>query len=340
MEKTVWRIIDANFNRAREALRVMEEFCRFSLNSRNFSFRVKQLRHELCGLVDKLDSDKLLAARESSGDVGSDLKVRNQMTRTYIIDSFTAAAKRLSEATRVLAEMTAVVDKQLPSGFEKIRFAGYTLEKDVILFVQPVMKFKNARLYVIIGNDTVELAEACIKGGADCLQLRLKNTSDSQFVTIACDFVKLCRDSGVISIINDRIDIAVLSDADGVHLGQNDLSITQAAKLAHKPMIWGNSTHNDRELTAAIEQQPTYIALGCVFPSKTKTGVEICGLDYIKRSIPKITEQGIVPLAIGGITAENVSQILNCGIKTICVSSAAVGSSDPQAACKALKDLL
>ena len=105
MERAIFRIIDANFNRAREAVRMVEEFCRFALNSSLLSQQAKQLRHELSTCLNKLDILQLIASRNTLNDVGVGAIVDNQLKRTNLGDSFTAACKRLTEALRVLAEI-------------------------------------------------------------------------------------------------------------------------------------------------------------------------------------------------------------------------------------------
>ena len=106
----LYRIIDANFNRAREALRVMEEYCRFGLNHSGLAGKAKQCRHRLCEAISKLDSVKLICSRDVAGDVGRELKVEGQLSRQSIEDCFTAAAKRASEALRTLAESIQTID--------------------------------------------------------------------------------------------------------------------------------------------------------------------------------------------------------------------------------------
>src|SRR6056297_3257309 len=110
MERNIYRIIDANFNRAREGCRTMEEFCRFELNSKSLSSRAKQIRHSLCAGVGKINSGRLIASRNSGGDVGRGLAVPKQMERKSLAECFTAACKRVGEALRVLAETTQTID--------------------------------------------------------------------------------------------------------------------------------------------------------------------------------------------------------------------------------------
>ncbi|UCC22988.1 MAG: thiamine phosphate synthase, partial [Planctomycetota bacterium] len=232
MQRGVYRIIDANFNRAREAARVMEEFCRFALNCGVLTDRAKQLRHELSAEIGKLDAGRLITSRDTVGDVGVGQTVDKQLKRGDLRDCFTASCKRLSEGLRALAEMAQTIDPSVARTFEKLRFEAYALEKDIVVFSDVSEKFGRVRLYVIISSslpaDVLSLAGRCAAGGADCIQLRAKDISDDELFALAVEFVKVCRDAGVLSIINDRVDIAATAGADGVHLGQNDLSIEQA----------------------------------------------------------------------------------------------------------------
>ena len=341
MERSAYRIIDANFNRAREAIRVMEDYCRFTLNSQSLSARAKDLRHRLCSAVARLGDNYLLAARDTPGDVGIGQTTENAIGRKNLKDALTAACKRLPEALRVLAEVIRVENTGLAEQIEQLRYACYTLEKDVVLFADAQERFSGVRLYVIIStnlpSDIFTLTEKCIAGGVDCLQLRAKDIHDDGLFAIAREFVKMCRAASVLSIINDRVDIAVASAADGVHLGQNDLPIEQARKLQLSPLILGKSTHSQAQLKAAIAELPTYVSLGPIFPTPTKPNIEPVTLDYLKQALPILSDTGVHHVAIGGITADNIDTVLKAGAKTIAVSSAVTSSPDPTAACKKLK---
>jgi len=224
---------------------------------------------------------------------------------------------------------------------ERLRYAGYTLEKDIALFADAQDRFSKVRLYVLICSnlsaDVFALTNQCIAGGVDCLQLRAKDIDADKYFAIACEFVKICKDAGVISIINDRADIAIASGADGVHLGQNDLPIEQARKLQMTPMIFGKSTHSLTQLNAAITELPTYVSLGPVFATPTKPDAKPVGLDYVKRALPILIDTGVGHVAIGGITESNIETVLAVGARTIAVSSAVTNSPNPKAACKKLK---
>jgi thiamine-phosphate pyrophosphorylase len=349
MANPVYRIIDANFNRAREALRVIEDFCRFSLNSAPLTTCVKQLRHALSAAIGKLDAAQLIAARDTVGDVGASQTVDNQLRRSDLKDCFTAGCKRLTESLRTLAEMTQTLNPEVAQTVEKLRFSAYTLEKDIILFSDTTEKFKLVRLYVIISSslpvDVFSLTHRCLTGGADCIQLRAKSAGrltadidDDKLFALACEFVKVCKDAGVLSIINDRVDIAVAAGADGVHLGQDDIPIDQARKLQMAPLIIGKSTHSIQQLHAACEELPTYVSLGPVFATATKPSAEPVGLDYVRQGVKALTATGIGHVAIGGITLDNVEDVLKAGAKTIAVCSAVTEADDPASTCRALKE--
>jgi thiamine-phosphate pyrophosphorylase len=350
MERSAYRIIDANFNRAREAIRVIEDYCRFALNCAALSTRAKDLRHRLCSIIAHLDSARLLSGRDTPSDVGIGQTTENTIGRTNLKDALTAACKRLPEALRVLAEVIRPADARLAEQIEQLRYASYCLEKDVVLFADAQARFSSVRLYVIINSilpavslsnppaDIFTLTEKCIAGGVDCLQLRAKDIDDDKYFAIADEFVKMCRDAKILSIINDRIDIAVASGADGIHLGQNDIPVEQARKLQLSPLILGKSTHSPAQLTAAVAELPTYVSLGPIFPTPTKPDTKPVTLDYLKQALPILSDTGIHHVAIGGITADNIDSVLNAGAKTIAVSSAVTNSPDPMAACKKLKE--
>jgi thiamine-phosphate pyrophosphorylase len=342
MERAVYRIIDANFNRGREAFRVMEEFCRFALNSASLTARCRQLRHELSAAVARLDEARLIAGRDTDADVGRGSKVGKQMLRRDLNDCFTAACKRLTEALRSLAEMTQIVQPSIAADIERLRFEAYGLEKDIVIFSRTRKRFEGVRLYVIISSDLptdiFSLTGSCVTGGADCIQLRCKGLTDEALMAVASEFVKICSQGSVLSIINDRVDIAVAAGADGVHLGQNDLPIAEARKLQSRPLIIGKSTHCLEHLKTACEQRPAYVSLGPIFTTQTKPNAEAVGLGYIRQAKDFLVDSGIAGVAIGGIGVDNVKGVLQAGAGVIAVCSAVTQARVPAAACRELKE--
>jgi len=342
MERAANRIIDANFNRAREACRVVEEFCRFVLNSSPLTERAKKLRHELSASIGKLDAGRLISSRDTLGDVGVGKTVEKQLTRVRLNDCFIAGCKRLTEALRALAEVIRIDNEPLSAAIEKLRFDAYSLEKDIVLLSDASAKFKSVRLYIVITSnlpaEVISLTYKCAAGGADCIQLRAKDIEDDMLFALAVEFVKICEDTGVVSIINDRADVAVTSGADGVHLGQNDLPVEQARKLQLAPLIIGKSTHSLDQLNAARAEGLTYVGLGPVFATPTKPGADAVGLEYVTGATEFLADTGIGHVAIGGITSDNVEKVLNAGAESVAVCSAVTHASDPAAVCRIFKE--
>jgi len=323
---------------------VVEEYCRFVLNSQPLTERAKILRHELCGAIAGLDAGRLIASRDTAGDVGVGRTVDNQLVRGSLTDCLTAGCKRLTEALRVLAETVQTIKPAVAEIMEKLRFRAYALEKDIVLFADPAQKFKRVGLYVIITSDLpveiIALATKCAAAGADCIQLRAKGIPDDMFLAVAAEFVRICAEAGVLSIINDRADIALAAGADGVHLGQNDMPAAEVRKLQLAPLIIGKSTHSLEQLAAACDEPITYAALGPVFATPTKPGVEAVGLEYVAQAVQQLEGSGIASVAIGGIGPQNVETVLSAGAGAVAVCSPVTAASDPGAACRNLKEII
>ena len=164
-----------------------------------------------------------------------------------------------------------------------------------------------------------------------------KAIKDDKLFALAVEFVQICKAANVLSIINDRADVAVATGADGVHLGQNDLPISQARRLQLAPLIIGKSTHSLEQLRAACEELPAYAALGPVFVTETKRTAKPVGLDYVTQATELLSDAGIRGVAIGGINLDNVDDVLKAGARTIAVCAAVTKSKDVQKACRALK---
>ncbi len=235
-----------------------------------------------------------------------------------------------------------ILNPSIAETIEKLRYDSYTLEKDIVIFSSTAEKFNSTRLYVIISSNLpiniISLTNQCARDGADCIQLRAKAVEDDKLFALAEAFVGICKDTGVLSVINDRADIAVAAGADGLHVGQNDLPIEQARKLQTTPLVIGKSTHSVKQLRAACDQRPTYAALGPVFATGTKPDVPPVGLDYVRQAVDVLADEGIGNVAIGGITADNVEQVLIAGAASIAVCAAVTKSGDPTGACRVLKE--
>ncbi|MDP2682224.1 MAG: thiamine phosphate synthase [Deltaproteobacteria bacterium] len=179
----------------------------------------------------------------------------------------------------------------------------------------------------LISSDKIgETAHAVIDGGAKILQLRAKKLSSREFLETARIIRKITKDKGAVFIVNDRIDIALLTDADGVHLGQDDLPVKEARRLLGNNKIIGYSTHNIREARAAKKLPVDYISFGPIFATKTKEDAQtpkgLKGLDEIMKAVK------IPIVAIGGITETNMAHVLKQGVESVAMISEILTAKD------------
>ena len=187
-------------------------------------------------------------------------------------------------------------------------------------------------IYPIIDSSLVTLdnigktAEAIIDGGAKILQLRAKSLSSKEFLETALIIRKITKDKGTVFIVNDRVDIALLTDADGVHLGQGDLPVKEARRLLGNNKIIGYSTHNLREALEAVRLPVDYISFGPIFPTKTKEDVQTPKGLKLLSEVRKAVEIPIV--AIGGITETNMAHVLKEGVESVAMISEILTSLD------------
>jgi thiamine-phosphate pyrophosphorylase len=341
MHGDLLRIIDANANRAREALRMIEDYARFVLDDPGLCLALKKLRHELADALGPI-LPEAMNWRNTPGDMGTALKTPQELKRDDLVDVVTAAAKRMGEALRSIGEYLKTMDPAAASRVEAIRYRFYDLEQTLAQTLRPAGRMGGVRLYVLITESLCRLpwlkvAEEAICGGADCLQLREKEMEAGELLKRARQLVELCRRSGVVSIINDRPDIAVLSGADGVHIGQGDLPAREARKVIGQSKILGVSTHNLAQAKQAVLDGADYIGVGPTFKSVTKPRDFVAGCELARQAAHQIR---IPAVAIAGITLENVDEVLACGIKAVAVTAAVAGCDDPRAAAARLKKKL
>lgn len=174
---------------------------------------------------------------------------------------------------------------------------------------------------------------AAIDGGAGIVQLREKHLDHDAFLKEAKRFVALCREKGAVSIINDDVDIALAADADGVHVGQEDLAAGRAREVLGPDKIVGVSAHNVTEALAAQAAGADYLGVGAAFSTGTKTDAK----PITRETIRAVTAAVEIPaVAIGGITRENLPQLSGCGLAGVAVVSALFAQPDVKAAAREL----
>lgn len=188
---------------------------------------------------------------------------------------------------------------------------------------------------LVPGRSHVAIAEAAVAGGADMIQLRDKSGNLRDLLPQARALRALCRARGVLFIVNDRVDLALAVDADGAHVGQEDLPPESARRLLGPRRLLGVSTHSPAQATAAREAGADYIGFGPMFPTGTKdTGYAPQGLD----SLREIRRSVALPiLAIGGISLDNVSRVIEAGATAPAVISAVAAAPDIAAAVAAFR---
>lgn len=201
------------------------------------------------------------------------------------------------------------------------------------------------RLYVITderlgrGRSHFQIAEAAIRGGADVVQLRDKTASSRRLYEIALQMRRLTRETGVPFVVNDRLDVALAADADGVHIGREDLPASVARRILGPGRILGVSAETVEEAVTAEKEGADYLGVGPVFEargSKADAG-EPLGLDLIER----IRRECRLPIvAIGGINAENARSVRDAGADAAAVISAVASSEDVAQAARLLKLVL
>lgn len=334
-ENNIHRIIDANINRASEALRVIEEWTRFNNNNLKDSESLKNIRH----LINRTFSNipNLILSRDSEYDVGKE--IRNNSKKKSAKDVIRANCKRLEESLRVLAEYGQLLNINILE-IEKSRFIIYTIEKELIK-LEKTSKLLQSTLYLVtnrsaFSSDNVffNTISESIKGGIDIIQLREKNEDGKKFLEVAQEIRKLTLESDVLFIINDRVDIAIACNADGVHLGQGDMPISEARLQTPEGFIIGLSTHSIEQGKEGSESGADYLGVGPVYETPTKPDYTPIGLDYVKWASKNIS---LPWFAIGGINERNIEEVLKAGASKVAVVREIMNSDFPYETTKKLK---
>jgi len=344
------RMIDANLNRSSEGLRVLEDVARFLLNDAELSHRLRILRHDLAQKTKSL-SIGLLSQRDSEHDVGHphhipprerELNIKTTSMQG-LLDLVTANAKRVEESLRVLEELAKLpeISSMLNSArFEQMRFALYTLERDLISRISRRHKIERVPgLYVIldrqflVGRDELDVTRQIIEGGARVIQLRDKQSKKGGLLLVAQKLKELCSQADVLFIINDYLDLAMAVDADGLHIGQEDLPLPVVRRELPIDKIVGCSVTTLSQATKAQDEGADYIAVGSIFPTTTKKETTVVGVDMLKE-LKQIVSTPLV--AIGGINQNNIGEVVAAGADAVAVISAVLGEKDVRGAVQKL----
>lgn len=339
MDPAVARILDANANRAREALRVLEDFARFDLNDASLSRRIKAARHELSETLGGEMSRLMVRCRDSESDVGRSIETESEYSRATVDDLVVTAGKRAAEALRVMEEYAKTFDADRARRFERLRYNLYEIEFAIAIRIHARDRFGHVKLYVLLteafcSGPWLETARLAIKGGADCIQLREKSLTDRELLDRTRILARMCRDARVLLILNDRPDVARLGGADGVHVGQDDLPISDARRMVGPSRLVGLSTHTIEQARRAMALSPDYLAVGPMFETATKPQARIPGPTLAKA----VRDETSLPIvAIGGIDEENVATVVQAGAACVGVCTAVIAQPDTAAATAKIK---
>jgi len=362
------RIIDASANRAREALRVMEDAARFVLDDGALCARLKEIRHGLAAALGA-PGENALAWRDTAHDVGTLVGTPSEYSRAGVRAVVVAAGKRLGEALRSIEEFAKVAGARRPvetmeldaRAFEALRYRAYEAERDLVL-AMGAGRTTGWKLCVIITEALcahrpwLDVARLALEGGADCLQLREKSLDSGELLTRARALVGLVRggraeesvrpaDAPTAArasvIINDRPDIALLSGADGVHLGQTDLPVHEARKVVGLGGLVGVSTESIAQARRALHDGADYCGAGPMFPTSTKAKPRLAGPSYLREYL---AHRPPLPhcLAIGGVAPERMGELHAAAERRIgegwgvAASGAVCGADDPTGVCRTL----
>lgn len=332
------RILDASANRAREALRVIEDYCRFALDDAFLSGETKRLRHALTDALAPFPAHELVAARETQRDVGTQISTASEDRRHSLRAVAHVNLKRLQEALRSLEEYAKVRDVRTGRALEQLRYGAYTLERAVILGAAARERLADVRLCVLLTGSLCRasmdwiIQEAAV-GGARMFQLREKGLDDRALLERAHRVREWTRKAGALFIVNDRPDIARLADADGVHLGQDDFCVKDARRIVGPDALIGVSTHDLDQLRQAIRDGAAYVGIGPTFPSQTKEFAEFAGLEFVRQAM---AETSLPAFVIGGVNADTIVQAVAAGARRVALSQAVCQADDPRAVASAL----
>ena len=327
------RIVDVNLDRIGEGLRLLEDIARFSLEDEPITKEIKDLRHRITD-INKDFSLALIGASDASSDIGQDMLAENQSLHRDIDKTVVANFRRVQESLRVLEELAKIPDVEMDSeNFKRARFSLYSLEKELLtkLLRQDKKKFIHG-IYVVLdtiifdSKGILSIVPKVIKGGAKIIQLRDNKLPTTALIKLSVKIKTICKDSGVLFIVNNYPEVAFASDADGLHLGQGDIPAEVAHRLLPLNKILGVSVTNAEEAQAAERGGADYVAASAIFPTPTKeeaTSIGLEGLRIIKNAVK------IPVVAIGGVNISNVDDVIAAGADSVAVVSAVLSSDDP-----------
>ncbi len=333
-DKHVAQLIDANLDRAREGLRVIEDWCRYGLQRKDLIVTIKNFRQQL----GQCHKEIYKQARSASTDQGSGLTHLAQQKRNDPLEIVFANCARVQEALRVIEEFSRSTDEKLSNVASQIRYEVYELESNILKATRGNVlrkKLQSCKLCLVTKPhpELFNIVSNALKAGITMVQYRCKKEIDSNKVSQAQKLAALCKEHRSLFIINDRVDLALALDADGVHLGQEDIPVDIARNLLGSEKLIGLSTHSLEEAKSAQDKGCDYIGFGPVFKTNSKPGLNPLGFSSFKELSRSIS---LPWFAIGGINQKNVSQVFDEGATRVAVINSIMNEKDTYIATQTL----
>lgn len=310
------------------------------LNDSYLAEQSKQLRHRLNSIVNQIGGDRLIGSRDIEHDVGTAIATESEYTRASLLEITRANFGRVLQSLRSMEEYSKLVAPDVSKLFESLRYNTYSLEKAMVSVENSRDMIGDASLYVLVDRRAdlrsfealiAELLEAKV----DFIQLRDKRLDDRQLIEAGKLLSRLTRPTLTRWIMNDRADLAALADADGVHLGQSDISVADAKAIIGPDKIIGVTSHNVEQAKQAVHDGANYIGVGPCFPSTTKDFDSFAADEFIAA----VAEQFTLPaFAIGGIKADNIEQLIEIGMTRFAIGNAIAGADSPALAVEAIRN--
>jgi len=326
----LYRILDANLDRAREGLRILEEWGRFGLEDADLTAQFKHMRQ----VLGRWHRTEFRLARNTPSDPGTDITHPQEAQRDSITALLQANFGRVQEALRTLEEYGKLIEGGLAADCKQLRYQLYALESQVLGYALR-QRLHRAQTYLVTSpqDNILEVVEAALKGGIEIVQHREKQADDETRLALARQLRVLCHQYGALFIVNDRVDIAQAVEADGVHLGQQDFPMAAARAILGPQKIVGRSTTNPDELARANAEGADYIGVGPFFETPTKPGKAASGPDYVRYALQHATMPFFV---IGGVNLDNLATVQAAGATRVAVVRAIMQVGDPVTASQQL----
>lgn len=349
MDTEISRVIDANLNRIGEGLRVVEDIVRYVLNDAPLQQRLKSVRHALTAIPGVPEG---IEGRDALQDAGRFSYGRRECDRTGLPDVLKANFRRIEEGLRVLEELLKLEETTPVQIVKHLRYEIYDVEKNAMAQIsRPRLR---RGLYLVLSNPAAgyeRLTEMAVSANIAAVQLRPKTgkacngavapptaADDRNTLRIACSLRDITRASNTLFIVNDRPDIAALSDADGVHVGQDDLPPCAARRLVGGRKLVGLSTHNLNQIQASAAEPVDYVGFGPLYETGSKAIPDpIVGPERLSQAAG-LTGYPIV--AIGGMTTMRIRQLDLTKCHCVGIISAISAADDPLSTMKEMQHVI